>query len=333
MTHKVERVLVTGGSGFIGTNLVARLIEDRRAVLNLDVAPPHVRSHHAVWERVDMTNGADVADAISSFRPDAVVHLAARTDFKGKHLNDYSVNVEGTRGVVEAVRATSTINRLIVVSSRMVCRLGYEPKTDTDYCAPNAYGQSKVLAEEIVRSASLSTSWTIVRPTSIWGPWFGTPYREFFDSVLAGRYVHPSGMRIPKAFGYVENCVHQLSVLADNAQLLAGRTAYLADYAPLDVQDFANTIRRAVGKTEVRQVPLQALRVLARMGDIVDRASRLEPPLTSFRLRNLLTPMVYSVNGIEDAVGKLPFTTEVGIARTLDWLAERGDSSTAEVRK
>ena len=70
-----------------------------------------------------------------------------------------------------------------------------------------------------------------------------TPYREFFDSVLAGRYVHPSGMmRIPKAFGYVENCVHQLTVLVDNAQLLVERKQpYLADYTPLDVQDFAKT--------------------------------------------------------------------------------------------
>jgi nucleoside-diphosphate-sugar epimerase len=243
------------------------------------------------------------------------------------------VNIEGTRAVVEAVRAPSTVHRLIVVSSRMVCRLGYEPRTDADYCAPNAYGHSKVIAEQVVRSAGLTKSWTIVRPTSIWGPWFGTPYREFFDSVLAGRYVHPRGLKIPKAFGYVENCVHQLAVLADNAQLLAGQTAYLADYTPLDVQGFANTIRRAAGKTDVRQVPLRALRVLARLGDVVDRTSHVEAPLTSFRLRNLLTPMVYSLNGMEHAVGRLPYTTEQGITRTLEWLAARQDTDADEARR
>ena len=67
-------------------------------------------------------------------------------------------------------------------------RIGYQPDSDTDYCPTTAYGASKALGEEAVRAAQLDVPWVIVRPTSIWGPWFDIPYRTFFDSIQHGRF-------------------------------------------------------------------------------------------------------------------------------------------------
>lgn len=52
--------------------------------------------------------------------------------------------------------------------------------------------------------------WVLVRPTSIWGPWFDVPYRNFFLSVARRRYVHPAGKRIHKSFGFVGNITWHL---------------------------------------------------------------------------------------------------------------------------
>jgi hypothetical protein len=53
----------------------------------------------------------------------------------------------------------------------------------------------------------------MVRPTSIWGPWFEIPYRTFFDATARGRYLHPRGRKVRKSFGYVGNTVYQLDRL------------------------------------------------------------------------------------------------------------------------
>ena len=182
------------------------------------------------------------------------------------------------------------VARTVVASSRLVCRLGYEPRSDEDYCPTTAYGASKVETERIVR-ATTDLPWVLVRPTSIWGPWFGVPYRDFFLNVARGRYVHPAGRRIEKSFGYVGNTTWQLHRLmtAHPADVL-GRTFYLGDDPPIEVLDLARRISATLGRRAPRTVPLPLLRSAAIAGDVAERAG-VRAPLTSFRLDNLLTPV------------------------------------------
>ena len=165
-------------------------------------------------------------------------HLAARTDLGGATLADYAANTRGVENLIDAASSSATIRRVMFASSRLVCKIGYQPAADDDYCPSTVYGESKAIGERVVRAraASAAWDWIIVRPTSIWGPWFGVPYRVFFDAVARGRYVHPRGRRIAKSFGYVGNTVHQLLALASAPSAdLHARTLYLADYPPIDV--------------------------------------------------------------------------------------------------
>src|SRR5271154_2141560 len=75
-----ERVLVTGASGFIGTNLVEACLRNEIRVLNLDPLPPRNDAHHAVWEQVDPLDDIAVSSAVAAFAPTLVFHLGARTD-------------------------------------------------------------------------------------------------------------------------------------------------------------------------------------------------------------------------------------------------------------
>lgn len=90
--------------------------------------------------------------------------------------------------------------------------------------------------ERIVLSeGAASGAWTIVRPTSIWGPWFAEPYRDFFEAVIQRHYLAVSGANSPKSFGYVENSVHILHSLLEmrtNPEV-DGKTLWLSDYEPL----------------------------------------------------------------------------------------------------
>jgi nucleoside-diphosphate-sugar epimerase len=304
---------------------VVELLLAREAVVeSWDVVPPPKAEHAPVWRMVDVMDTDEVHQALSAFAPTHVIHLAARTDLRGTTVEDYEVNIAGTANLLASADASPTVERVLVASTRLVCRLGYEPAADDDYAPDTPYGASKAKMEDLVRGAGLSKTWTIVRPTSIWGPWFGTPYRDFFLAVASGRYLHPKGVSIPKSFGFVGNTAHQLYGLCRAASdLVDKRTFYAADYEPIDVLDFATQIQRALMRRRVRSVPVGVLRIGALLGDGLLRCGMREPPLTRFRLKNLLTPMVYDLSPLREVVGPVPYSVGSGIDLSLEWLRER----------
>lgn len=250
------RVAITGGSGFIGTNLVEHYVASGVPVLNLDPAQPRNGQHVASWHKVDPLDADDITAKLGEFAPTHVFHLGARTDLHGTTLDDYAYNIRGVEVVIDACNKLVGLKRVVFASSRLVCRIGYRPTSDTDYCAPNAYGESKVRGEQIVRSANITFPWVILRPTSIWGPWFDIPYRTFFLTVAANRYIHVGHRPVRKSFGYVGNSVQQLVAVAEaSSDELDGTTAYLADSPPIEVMDMANRIQRELGSRPIRTLP------------------------------------------------------------------------------
>jgi nucleoside-diphosphate-sugar epimerase len=294
-------------------------------VRNADVAPPRNTDDSDNWSRTDITRIDELQEVFSDLRPTHVVHLAARTDLDGREVSDYAANTTGVENLLTVLgEAPDPVNRVVIASSRLVCRIGYQPRFDEDYCPTTAYGASKVETERLVREAVVALPWVLVRPTSIWGPWFDVPYRDFFLSIARRRYVHPAGKRIHKSFGFVGNTTWHLHRLmtAPGPQVL-GRTFYLADDPPIEVRDFADRISAALRRRRARDAPLLVLRALARGGDMLERTGR-RAPLTSFRLANVVAPMVYDLAPLTAASGDPPFGLDAGVAMTVDWMRREG---------
>jgi nucleoside-diphosphate-sugar epimerase len=318
--------LISGGSGFIGTNLESFYREGGTEVLSFDCVPPRDPSRQGDWRHIDLLDRESVEGVFDEFRPTVFFHLGARTDLHGEGLHDYEANIGGLEHVIEAARRTPTLRRAIFASSRMVCRIDHRPSREDEYSPPNAYGESKMIGEGIVRESGLEVPWTIVRPTSIWGPWFDVPYKSFFLSIARGRYVHIRGHSVEKSFGYVGNTVHQLDRLVEApAVSVAGKTLYLGDYPPIDTYDMAERIRAEIGAPRIRTLPMAPLKVAAAVGDGARRLGWAEPPLTSFRLANLVSEMVYDLEPLESVVGALPHSLDQGIAATVRWMREAGE--------
>ena len=131
-----------------------------------------------------------------------------------------------------AIEVTSGVERAIFTSSQLVCRVGYVPRSDTDYAPSTLYGESKVWTERIVRETDGGgAAWCLVRPTTIWGPGMSAHYQRFLRMIAKGRYVHV-GTSLSKSYGYVGNVVHQIErLLAAPAGEIRGKTLYLADEA------------------------------------------------------------------------------------------------------
>jgi len=316
-----HRILVTGGSGFIGTNLIDFYKKDNK-VLNLDISEPRNKEHTRYWDKVNINDYHELERAIIDFSPDIVIHMAARTDLDGKSLDDYASNIRGVKNILEITNKIDSISKVIFASSRLVCEIGYTPKDEFDYRATTIYGESKVIGEKLVRDFSGYTKeWIIVRPTSIWGPWFDVPYKTFFTAIKNKRYVHPKNINIYKHFGYVKNSVYIIDKLIDNDKL-NGKAIYLSDFTALEVHDWANMISNQFHRKDVREVPLAVLNIGAYAGDCLKYLGYTNPPLTSFRLDNLLTEMLYDIKDVENEIGNLPFSLESGVVETVNWMAK-----------
>lgn len=331
-TARPQRVLVTGGSGFIGTNVVAAFVRDGHSVLNVDIAPPKDPSHAPCWRRIDIMDRRALQEGFTSFRPALVIHLAARADLdERKNLAGYATNIQGVSNVIDAIIEVGSVERSFFASSRLVFDLGYQPKHDRDYHASTLYGLSKAHGEELVRDAPVGLgTWTILRPTGIWGPWFGVPYADFFNTIDRGLYVHPGRREVYKAYGYVENTVYQIQRLASVAtSKVHGQTFWVADYPPVQVREWARLIQEALGARRIRSVPVPALKVIALVGDAIQRSGIAHAPLTSFRLNNMVSNMLYDTAPLEALVGSLPYTLQQGVDRTVAWIRRPRSSDSA----
>ncbi len=317
----MTRILVTGGSGFIGTNLVQHLLTLGTEVRSVDSRPPQNQAHQPLWAQADIRDKSTLTAAVREFRPDCLIHLAARTDLNGLTVADYDTNTVGVENVVLAAK-DAEVPRVLFASSQLVCTPGYQPKTDEDYNPPNPYGESKVIGEQIVRTmAGEAFPWALFRPTSIWGPWFQEPYRDFFLRVRRGSYVQARGVRVAKSFGYVGNAVRQLAALTGcPAELLHRRVLYLADYEPVVVSDWADMIQREWGVAPIKEVPLGVLQVAAKTGDGLRRLGWKGVPLTSYRLKNLLTSSPQDMEPLRELCGPVPYTQAEGTRLTIEWL-------------
>ena len=318
----MTRILVTGGSGFIGSNLVRHLAPQGHEIVNLDIAAPLDADAQGLWQRVDLLDAPALRRAVGDFAPEIIVHLAARTDLDGRSVDDYCANTTGVANLIDAAAPVPVLERVIFASSRLVCRIGYAPEGPRDYNATTHYGRSKVIGEGLVYDdRRLRCPLTIVRPTSIWGPFFRVPYRNFFDMVRRRRFLQPRGHAVLKSFGYVGNAVVQLERLMSAPHALIDRRMfYLADYEPLELRAWSQMIACSFGVDAAYEVPKSALAALARMGDGLAALGWRQVPLTSFRLDNLLTPMVHDLEPLRQVCGATPFDLAEGTRATVDWI-------------
>ena len=157
----MRKIAVTGGSGFIGTNLIETLIaKGGYEILSLDFNPPKLPDHKVFWKQCDILDAQSVLDSLSAFQPTHIIHLAARTDMEGKTVEDYAANQVGTKNVVTAVQQIPSVERVIFTSSQYVVGPGPLPTNDLEFRPHTIYGESKVRSEQAVRSAELSCIWT-----------------------------------------------------------------------------------------------------------------------------------------------------------------------------
>lgn len=317
-------IVLTGGSGFIGTNLLEFFIQKKYNVINYDILEPRNKLHLKYWININILDKKKLSLQLNIDNPNYIVHLAARTDLNEKtNISAYDVNITGVRNLMDISLTINNLNRIIVASSMLVCKTGYVPKTFDDYHPNNLYGESKVLTEKIVKS--FNNSWVIIRPTSIWGPWFREPYFNFFRLVIDGVYFNiPKSKASIKTYGYVENaCLQIYSIMLAPSQLVIHKHFYIGDTNPINITEWADLIRQILKKKKLITLPLFFLKVGSYLGDFLRFIFNINNfPLNSFRFKNMTTnniiEQVIETNKLLNESNLI--SQEVAVKTTLDWI-------------
>ena len=189
-------IVVTGGSGFIGTHLCERLIDDGHKVRIIDIAPPKM-GLNAEFVRASVLDAARLAKLLSG--AEGVVHLAALIDVAASVSDpyaDFSVNAAGTMNVLEAARHAG-VKKLAFASSAAV--YGDPPRMPVQETAPcfplSPYGAAKMAAEGYVLlyNSLFGMENTALRLFNVYGEGQGAsnPYSgvitKFADAIAEGR--------------------------------------------------------------------------------------------------------------------------------------------------
>ncbi|TQK28513.1 NAD-dependent epimerase/dehydratase family protein [Arthrobacter sp. SLBN-53] len=258
------RVLVTGGSGFVGANLVTTLLERGHEVRSFDRVPTPLPAHPRLTTVVgDITNAGDVGTAVADI--DTIFHTAAIIDLMGGatvtdqyRQRSFSVNVEGTKNLVHAGQQAG-VQRFVYTASNSVV-MGGQDIVNGDENLPyttrfnDLYTETKVVAEKFVLSQNgehgmLTCS---IRPSGIWGRGDQTMFRKVFENVLAGHVkVLVGSKNIKLDNSYVHNLIHGFILAAEH--LAPGGTApgqayFINDGEPLNMFEFARPVVVACGR-------------------------------------------------------------------------------------
>ena len=238
----MERALVVGGSGWMGSYLVYQLrccSDEFEKVLNLDVVPPRAdlkSLHEGTYERCDIRNRREVQAIFESFRPTVVFHLASIVDLRS--VPDpiaEEVNVKGTMNLLkESSRSKSC--RCFVYTSSIDVVGGHFGIQNADESSPypsnpsNMYKKSKGEAERQVLAANNPQNLCTVslRPGHLFGPGDLLPNTVTGFPVAIGDVT-----RSKMSFTYIENaalahleCFRYMKT----RRSLDGKTAFITDF-------------------------------------------------------------------------------------------------------
>lgn len=345
LTTSLGRVLVTGGSGFVGANLVTELLSRGLKVRSFDRVPSPLPDHPRLQTIVgDITDADDVARAVGAGVDgvDTIFHTAAIIDLMGGasvtdeyRQRSFAVNVGGTENLVRAGQAAG-VSRFVYTASNSVV-MGGQVIAGGDETLPyterfnDLYTETKVVAEKFVLGCNgehgmLTCS---IRPSGIWGRGDQTMFRKVFESVLAGHVKVLVGSKDVKLDNsYVHNLIHGFILAAEH--LVPGGTApgqayFINDGEPINMFEFSRPVVVACGE------PFPTLRVPGKLVKSAMVAWQFlhfrfglpKPLLEPLAVERITIDNYFSIAKAERDLGYVPlFTTPQAMAECLPYYTD-----------
>ncbi|WP_396667499.1 NAD-dependent epimerase/dehydratase family protein [Microbacterium sp. R86528] len=319
-------VLVTGASGFLGGAVAAELFAAGHEVRTLQRRPSAVDG--ATDYLGSITDPTVVARALVG--ADAVVHLAAKVSLAGDTADFHSINIEGTRTVLDAAEHAAA-SRFVFVSSPSVAHAGdalagvsAEPASPTH--ARGDYARTKAEAELLALARDSDTMRVVaIRPHLVWGPGDTQLVERVVERARAGRLPLLSGGTALIDSTYIDNAASGIAAALRRAEEAHGNAYVLTNGEPRPVGDLLAGICLAAGVAPPAwSVPSSLARTA---GSGIEKVWAIkpgvdEPPMTRFLAEQLSTAHWFDQRETRSVLDWTPAVSiDEGLERLAAWYA------------
>ncbi len=329
----MNKVMVTGGGGFIGKALVRELVGRGVETLALGRNPyPDLAAMGVRCLQGDICDPAFLNQALAGC--DTVFHVAAKAGIWGPKREYEAINVVGTANVVAACR-NNRVARLVHTSTPSVVFAGHSLE-GADESAPYAprplchYAATKIRAEQAVLRANAGGLRTAaIRPHLVWGPGDRQLIRRLLERGRAGalKIVGAGANRVDIA--YIDNVAHAHILAAENLETsgsAAGQAFFIGQDQPVILWQWINELFARMDIPPVtRAVPFP---LAYAVGGAMEAAYAAlgkteEPRMTRFLAHQLAQSHWFSHNKAKNLLGYRQLVdTETGLDRLVNWLKD-----------
>ncbi len=328
------RILITGGTGFVGSRVATLLAEANQTVT---ITGRNRYRTSRTWHPqirfvpAELCNAMEVDRACSD--QDVVIHAAALAAAWGPASLFHAINVTGTENVVHACRQ-QPYTRLVHISSTAI-HFEFRDKLDLqeDAGLPNRfacdYAASKAAAEEVVQKAvSLGLNATIVRARAVFGPGDNALLPRLLAAASQGRLpiIGRGDNRVDLT--YIDNLAYALCLAMVRGE--PGSVCTITNEDPVLLWPILHRISEQLGfPTKRRHISYPTAIAFAKAASVCHRVLKRtgEPVLTRYTVGLLSKSQTFSPDAARRVLGYRPIVSiEQGIQRTLDALNDRDDS-------
>jgi sterol-4alpha-carboxylate 3-dehydrogenase (decarboxylating) len=332
-----KRLLVTGGCGFIGRNLVNGFCDAGFEVTVADFGDKAFRDDVTFLD-LDIRDADKLADACEGM--ETIVHNASIVHTKAS-LSDvvWAVNSQGTLNVIEACKKHK-IPKLVFISSASAVYEGKDIKNGDETLpyssiSQAAYADSKIQAEKDVLAFSdtANTVCCAIRPHVVFGPEDNRFVPAILEKLKNGSLKRAVGNRDKLSdFTYISNLVDAVVAAEDKLSAdsaVAGQAYFITNGEPMAFFDFVEDFIVAMGKDKItKKVPFWLAYSVATVVEGFDHlkgGSFKENGMTRFSIKYMVTDHYYSIAKAKKDFGWSPAVTLAeGIKLTIDHLDAQG---------
>jgi nucleoside-diphosphate-sugar epimerase len=328
----LDKVLVTGGGGFLGGAIIRQLVERGDRVKSFSRRfYPELASLGVEQIQGDISDKTAFGQAFR--KVNLVFHVAAKPGVWGDYLAYYRTNVIGTKNVIDTCKEHNVL-RLVYTSSPSVVFDGTDMEgVDESVPYPEKfhahYPKTKAMAEQAVIAAGDEGLKTIIlRPHLIWGPQ---------DNHLVPRIIERANRLVKVGDGknrvdtiYIDNAADAHIQAADRLEQnhnLSGRVYFISQDDPVPLWEMVNNILKTAGLAPVqRSISRNTAWMIGAVLEIFHKMLKIngEPRMTRFLADELSTAHWFDISAAKKDLGYAPkISIEEGLSRLERWLKNR----------